>query len=291
MTGTLGANSYGKSGIRLVTVTRHGSRHDLRDMTVAIRLDGDFADAHVLGDNAAVIPTDTMKNTVYALARPHAGSPPEVFAAALAHQLLDSTPRAARVIVEISVHGWDRVRTGDRPHDHAFTRSTGSARFARVTAGRAGVQYEAGVMGLALLKSGGSAFSGFLRDRYTTLQETDDRILATEVGATWRYEGDAIAFDFAWRTVRDALVETFIDHDSRSVQHTLYAMGNAAIERCDQVRTIHIRMPNQHHLAVDLRPFGQENRNEVFVATAEPYGVIEAVVRRDDDEPINRLTD
>jgi urate oxidase len=280
MAAALGPNSYGKSAIRLVTVRRHGSRHELRDMTVSTRVEGDFAEAHTTGDNAAVLPTDTMKNVVYGLASAHTASPPETFAAAIANHLLGATPRATRATVGVTVHAWDRVRTGDHAHDHAFTRSALPGRLARVTAARDGARYEAGIVRLALLKSSGSAFAGFLRDAYTTLRDTDDRILATEVDATWSYVRPSVPFDFAFRTVRDALVETFIDHDSRSVQHTLYAMGSAAIERCEHVNEIHLRMPNQHHLPVDLRPFGQENRNEVFVPTTEPYGIIEATVRR-----------
>jgi urate oxidase len=281
MAAALGPNSYGKSAIRLVTVRRHGSRHELRDMTVSTRLEGDFADAHTAGDNAAVLPTDTMKNVVYALASEHTASPPETFAAAIADRLLGSAPRATMATVGVTVHAWDRVRTGDHAHDHAFMRSALPGRLARVTAARDGARYEAGIVRLALLKTSGSAFTGFLRDAWTTLRDTEDRILATEIDATWAYGGGApVPFDFSWRTVRDALVETFADHDSRSVQHTLHAMGSAVIDRCEHVTEIHLRMPNQHHLPVDLRPFGQENRNEVFVATTEPYGMIEATIRR-----------
>ena len=276
----LGANSYGKSVIRLVTVTRHGARHDLRDLTVNIRLEGDFTAAHVAGDNSAILPTDTMKNTSYALAREHASAPPEVFGEAIGKRLLAVTPAARSADVELAVHAWDRVRIADRPHDHAFTRGPASRRLAHVRCTRDGERYAAGITGLALLKSGGSAFSGFLRDDLTTLRETEDRILATEVDARWIYSGAPSSFDLAWRTVRNALVETFAEHESRSVQHTLYAMGNAALERCDDVEEIRLSMPNQHHLLVDLGPFGQENRNEVFVATREPHGLIEAVIRR-----------
>jgi urate oxidase len=276
----LSTNSYGKAAVRLVTVTRRGPRHELRDLTISTRLEGEFTAAHVDGDNRAVLPTDTMKNTVYALARSHSSSPVEELAAAIGERLLASAPAALSVTIDVEVHGWDRVAHGERGHDHTFVRGTPTRRAARVRLSRDRVEYEAGLLSLGLLKTTASAFEGFLTDDFTTLRETADRILATDVEARWRYASPPGSFDFAWRTVRDALVETFAEHASRSVQHTLYAMGTAAIDRCDDVAEVRLRMPNRHHLVVDLTPFGQENVNEVFVATEAPYGLIEATVVR-----------
>jgi urate oxidase len=137
----------------------------------------------------------------------------------------------------------------------------------------------AGLEDLVVMKTAKSAFADFPRDRYTTLRETSDRLLATAVRATWRYSRPEVAFGRLWHEVRRVLLATFAEHDSLSVQHTLYAMGEAVLETVD-VEEIHIAMPNLHHLPVDLSPFGLENRNEIFVATAEPYGLIEATVRR-----------
>ncbi len=280
MTVRLDLNSYGKSAIRVFTVARRGNRHDVRDLTVSVRVQGAFEAAHIDGDNSAVLPTDTMKNTVYALAQAHRSSPLEAFALAVSERLLSASPAASTVTVEIEAKAWDRIRVGERPHDHAFARGSPAQRVARVERTRTSTTFAAGVSGMALLKSSGSAFSGFPRDDFTTLRDTRDRILATDIDAEWRYAGAPESFDLAWRAVRDALTETFADHASESVQHTLYAMGGAALRRCDDVAEIHIRMPNRHHLLVDLTPFGQDNRNDVFVAIEEPYGLIEATVRR-----------
>lgn len=281
MTAILGANRYGKSLVRLVTVTRHGARHELRDLTASILLEGEFAAAHVAGDNRAILPTDTMKNTVYALAAGYMASAIEEFGSAIGRRLLAVTAAASKVTVDLTLHAWDRVRVGERPHDHAFLRGSSTARLARVEMTRASSSIEAGVTGLGLLKTTGSAFTGFLADDLTTLRETRERILATDIEARWRYGRTPGSFELAWRAVRDALVETFADHDSESVQHTLFAMGTAALERCDELSEITLRMPNRHHVPVDLMPLGQENRNEVFVATEAPFGLIEGTVRRE----------
>jgi len=138
----------------------------------------------------------------------------------------------------------------------------------------------AGIADLTILKTSRSAFSGFLRDAFTTLAETRDRLLATSMTATWTYSTEAAAFGPAWHAVRRTLLETFATHVSESVQHTLYAMGSAVLDAVADVSDIHIVMPNRHHIPIDLRPFGRENRNEIFVATTEPFGLIEATIRR-----------
>jgi urate oxidase len=280
MATTVGPNRYGKSGIRLVTVTREGARHHLRDLTVDVHLAGDFAASYVEGDNRAVLPTDTMKNMVYALARPHADEAPEVFAAVIGRRLLESTFAAQSATVELAEERWDRIAVAGILHDHAFTRGGRARRLAVVRVARDGVTFEAGIAGLGLLKSAGSGFSGFLRDAYTTLRDTRDRIFATELTARWGYAATPESFDEAWSSVRDVLLQTFAAHDSRSVQHTLHAMGTAALDACPAMGEIHLAMPNRHHLVVDLSPFGQENMNEVFVATEVPFGDIEATVTR-----------
>ena len=280
MPARLDLNSYGKSAIRVFTVARRGTRHEVRDLTVSVRVQGAFEAAHIDGDNSAVLPTDTMKNTVYALAQAHRSSPLEAFALAVSERLLSASSEASTVTVEIEAQMWDRIRVGERPHDHAFARGSAARRVARVERTRTGTTFAAGVRGMVLLKSSGSAFSGFPRDDFTTLRETRDRILATDVDAEWRYAGTPESFDLAWRTARDALTDTFADHASESVQHTLYAMAGEALRRCEDVAEIHIRMPNRHHLQVDLTPFGQNNTNDVFVHTEEPYGLIEEIVRR-----------
>ena len=273
-------NGYGKAEVRLVKVSRSETAHELADLTVDVQLQGDFEPAHTAGDNACVLPTDTMKNTVYALARQGPVDPPELFGERLATQFLDACPAASRAVITLTRHRWDRVMTGRAAHPHAFLRGGEERRLAVVTAGRDGVSVAAGLEGLGLLKTAGSGFTGYLRDRYTTLTETEDRIFATDVSARWQYSKRPADYGSAWTAIRNALVETFAEHRSASVQQTLYAMGERALAVCAEASEIRLILPNRHHLLVDLQPFGLENPNEIFVATREPYGRIEAVVSR-----------
>ncbi len=277
----LGPNSYGKSGIRLVKVTRRLDRHDLKDLTVAVRLEGDFEKAHSEGDNSAVLPTDTMKNTVYALARESSLEEIESFGLVLARHFVESHAPVSRARVEISEHLWERLDVSGRSHRHTFRRSGEETRLARIALDRGGKpSAEAGIENLVILKTAQSAFAGFPRDRYTTLKETGDRILATALSAVWSYDEPETSFNLLWRAIRQTLLETFADHDSKSVQHTLHAMGEAVLERHGEVSQIRLTMPNKHHLPVDLAPFGLANENAIFVATQEPYGLIEATICR-----------
>jgi urate oxidase len=272
-------NNYGKQAVRLVTVRRRPDTHELKDVTVAIRLEGDFAAAYTDGDNSFVLPTDTMKNMVYGLAAEHPFDDVEDFGLALSDHVLQASPRAARAHVELTEHLWERIDKGGEPHPHAFRRAGSERRIATVERDRQGVRILAGLEDLVVMKTARSAFEGFPRDRYTTLRESSDRLLATAVRATWRYSRPSVPFGSLWQEVRRILLETFADHDSLSVQHTLYAMGEAVLETVD-VEEIHLSMPNKHHIPVDLTPFGLENRNEIFVATVEPYGLIEATIKR-----------
>ena len=277
----LASDNYGKSGIRLVKVVRDGPRHTLHDLTVDVRVEGDFLAAHLGGDNSSVLPTDTMKNTVYALARTHDVDPPERFCGVVGAHVLESSPNASRVTVEIARHGWGRIAVGGRPHETAFERGSAEARVACVSTARGGPSVtEAGVRDLIVLRTAGSAFSGFPRDEFTTLRETRDRVFATTIASRWTYRTDAGSHNTAFVAVRRALVEMFATHVSESVQHTLYAMGEAALVACADIEEIRLSMPNKHHLLVDLAAFGLENPNEIFVATTEPYGLIEATLSR-----------
>ena len=276
----LSNTAYGKSSVRLVKISRHGDRHDLKDVTVAIRFEGDFDRSYTHGENADVLPTDTMKNTVYALAAEHPVDEPEAFGALLARHFIDRNPRLRRVRVDLSEHSWGRIAIGGRSHSHAFVSQGAEVRSARVIADQDAVMVSAGIEDLVLLKSSRSAFTGFLRDEYTTLAETTDRIFATALTATWSYRALELDYNLAWRAVRTTLLETFAEHDSQSVQHTLHAMASAALDNVEALTSIHLIMPNRHHLPVDVSRFGTANRNEIFVPTDEPFGLIEATLRR-----------
>jgi urate oxidase len=280
MPAALVENSYGKSRVRLVKVVRRGSTHDLHELTLDIALSGDFAAAHTEGDNRLVLPTDTMKNTVYALARDHAADPIEPFALLLARHFIGELPLVTRARVRITAGRWERALVRGRPHRHTFVKVEPETSTCLASVDPAAEAIESGVRDLVILKTAGSAFSGFQRDRYTTLAETEDRILGTAVSANWCYETLDAAFGECRQAIRTALIETFAEHSSRSVQHTLYAMGQRALEECPAIVRIHLSLPNRHCLLVDLTPFGLENAREIFVPVDEPHGLIEATLER-----------
>jgi urate oxidase len=272
--------AYGKSRVRLVQLTRRTGRHELCDLTIAIRFQGDYDESYTAGDNSAVLPTDTMKNTVYALAAAERIRDAESFGLKLARHFLDRNPRLERVRIDVTEHAWGRLASGDRESGHAFVRRGPETRTSTIEGDRQLMTVEAGVADLVILKSSDSAFAGFRRDEYTTLPETQDRIFATSLTATWRYRDLDVSFDTVWRAVHKTLLESFAEHHSASVQHTLHAMGQAVIDGVEDVASIHLVMPNKHHLPVDLARLGLENRNEIFVPTDEPHGLIEGTVVR-----------
>ena len=272
---TLGPNSYGKSGIRLVRVGRESPRHELRDLTVHTALSGDLDATHDTGDNAGVLPTDTQKNTVYALARDGVGTV-EAFAERLARHFVDRVPTIGAARIRVEEHAWDRIGA------HSFTRGEGGeARTTEVVYDGRAAATTSGVRDLLLLNTTDSAFSGFLVDEYTTLPETDDRILATAVTATWDYGSGRPDFDRAFAAARGALLEAFADTYSLSLQQTLYAVGERILKAIPEVAEVRLSMPNRHHYLFDLGRFGLDNPGVVFQAGDLPYGLIEGTVRRE----------
>ncbi|MEU3621911.1 urate oxidase [Amycolatopsis coloradensis] len=277
---TLGPNQYGKAEVRLVTVRREGAVHHLKDLTVSTSLRGDLAATHLTGDNADVVATDTQKNTVYAFAKESPVGEIEDFALRLGRHFVDAFEHISGARVLIDEHGWNRISG----HEHAFSLAGSEKRTTAVTIQDGQAWVVSGLDDLVVLKSTGSEFHGFPRDEYTTLAETNDRILATAVTARWRYQGDGIDWAASHAEVRRILLETFADKHSLSLQQTLYAMGEAVLEEREEVAEVRLSLPNKHHFLVDLSPFGLKNDNEVFHAADRPYGLIEGVVLRDDAE-------
>lgn len=281
----LGQNHYGKSRIRVVTVRRGPEQHHLRDLTVAVALEGEFDAVHTHGDNTGVIATDTMKNTVYAFARDRLTGSPEAFGLELARHFA-SYEVCATAIVDMVEHPWGRVPVGDGEAPDAFVRLGQHSRLAVVTANRAGeIVVIAGIDDLTVMKTTKSAFTGFDRDRYTTLPEVDDRLMATKVKATWGYRSDLAAspafdFDSAWERARSALMHSLAEHFSRSVQESIWIMGREMMDAEPSIDWVRMVLPNLHHWKVDLSPFGMDNPGEVFVSTTEPHGLIDATVLR-----------
>ncbi|HEU0239270.1 MAG TPA: urate oxidase [Micromonosporaceae bacterium] len=275
----LGANEYGKAETRLVRVDRDGDRHTLRDLNVSVALRGDLDGTHLTGDNATVLPTDSMKNTVYAFARRYGVGQIEDFGLRLARHFVDSQPRIGAARVSIEEYGWTRLGP------HSFARDGGETRTAVLTYDGQESWAVGGLHSLVLLNSTDSEFWGYVKDEYTTLPETRERILATAVTASWRF--GTVPDDWAdpYAGARSDLIEAFVDTYSRSLQQTLYQMGRRVLENRPEVVEVRLSLPNRHHLLVDLAPFGQDNPNEVFVAADRPYGLIEGTVVRDDAPP------
>ncbi len=285
----LGANQYGKAEVRVVAVDRSTPRHDLVDLDVSTSLRGDFAAAHTDGDNAHVLTTDAQKNTVFAFARDGVGTPEE-FGLRLARHFAGSYDWITGARVAVESYGWERITVGGAEHDHSFRRAGAEVRTAVVTVDGADTHVLAGLTDLVVLKTTGSEFWGFPRDPYTTLAETRDRILATAVTARWRYTGTDLDFDATFAGVRTVLLETFASTHSLALQQSLYAMGEAVLERVPAVAEIRMSMPNKHHFLQDLSAFGLDNDLQgdgavVYHADDRPYGLIEGSVLRDDVPP------
>jgi urate oxidase len=282
----IGPNRYGKSGIRLATVAREGDRHTFTDLDIEVVLEGAFAAAHVEGDNAAVLPTDTMRGTCFALARDGIDSVAG-FARRITDRLLVASPAVDRVRIRIVAHPWERIEVDGQVNPHSFRPAAGGDTVTTLTQDRGSTPtITGGARGVRLLKTTGSAFSGYLVDEYTTLPETRDRIMATTVEATWGTSDPDVDHAALGVAVPNTFAAAFARHDdSESVQHTLHTMGIAVLDAHPEVTWIRFRMPNEHHNLVDLSPYGLDNPNVVFVVADRPFGVIEGTVARDGVEP------
>jgi urate oxidase len=278
---TLAENSYGKSRVRLAKVKRHSGHHDFREWTVEVLLEGDFESCFVAGDNSKILPTDTMKNTVYSLARASAAECMEEFGKELVAFILKGNPQVSAARVALSEKSWQHLLAGGKPHPTTFIQSSSECQTAEIAAARnAAPSVRSGLDNLVILKTAGSEFTGFIKDSLTTLPEATDRLFGTSVRACWNYSSPSASFVSLRSKLRDILVDVFARHTSKSVQHTLYAMGESALANVPEIENIELTMPNKHYLLADLSRFGQDNPNEVFVPIDEPHGTIEARLRR-----------
>lgn len=254
----LGHNSYGKAEIHLVHLDRAQEPHHVTDLTVSVDLQGDFEAAHLEGDNTGLVATDSQKNIVYGLARSEPPGAPESFALRVANYLVEEYDSIGHARVDVEAAEWVPLAAD------AFQRDGGQRRTARAVVTADGDEHVlGGVSGMALFKSSHSAFKGFLRDGWTTLQETDDRILASSVLVRWRFSSVEVDFDEQHRLATGAITEAFAHHHSASLQQTLYAMGEALLEACPEVAEARLSMPNLHHFLVDLSGVGLDNPNVV----------------------------
>jgi urate oxidase len=276
----LGPNRYGKAGNHLFKVIRATDRHEVRDYRVDVALVGDYDAVHTEGDNTGAMATDTMRNTVYAVAQQHAFDSPEEYGLRLVDYLL-TQPRVREARVSVVEQRWDRIVAGGRPHEHAFTKAAGGKHTAVVSGEGDRRKVTAGINDLHVLKTTNSGWSGFLEGGYRTLKDTDDRILATSITATWDYREHLGDYRATWDGVHEQIGRTFTDHFSPSVQNTIWRMGQAILDRFGEIERISFVLPNKHHIPYDLAPFGLDNDREIYWVTVEPYGRIEATVERD----------
>ena len=277
----LAENRYGKSRVRLMKVTRHPHGHDLHEWTVQILLKGDFDSAHLDGDNSKILPTDTMKNTVYSIARTSTATSMEAYAKELTDFLLSRNPQVSSAAIRIESTLWRRLTVDGKPHSTTFMRGSNELQTTHVERAQTSeFQIHSGLDNLVLLKTANSGFEGYIKDSLTTLKETSDRLFGTAMRAEWHYTTSDLDHEAVRTTIREAMLRTFAEHDSKSVQQTLYAMAEAALNATPEIDDIEITMPNKHCLLVDLSRFNQDNPNEIFVPTDEPHGYIEARVRR-----------
>jgi urate oxidase len=277
----LGENRYGKSRVRISRITRLEDRHEFNEWTVHVMLYGDFETSYTKADNSIVLPTDTMKNTVYYVARNSKAATLENFAMELGDYFLDNNSQVSKVNITIEEKAWERMIVAGNPEGTTF--KMGGPELNTVQAGREkgkAWQVTSGVDGLTILKTTKSAFTGYIKDKLTTLKPATDRIFGTRATIEWDYAPGAPDYASARARIVAALLRTFADHNSMSVQHTLFDMGSAALEVAPEIARIHLSMPNLHHLLADLSPFGQDNPNHIFAPIDEPHGTIEATIER-----------
>jgi urate oxidase len=282
MPNNLTCHSYGKGAVRLTKVVRNGARHELFEIDAQIQLEGDFAPAYRDGDNTKVIATDSIKNTVYVLAKENAFDSVESFAVNIARPFVATYTQVTPATVDLLQSAWTRIAVDGKPHDHAFTSAGPQRRYTKAVFGRgnAAAILAGGVRDLLVLKTTASEWRDFVTDRYRTLKDTRDRIIATKVDADWQYNPTSADFPAAAAAIDGAILRTFATQHSLGVQQTLLAMGEAALAASSAIDSISFELPNQHRIPFNLEPFGLKFENDIFVATDEPYGLIKGTVAR-----------
>jgi len=277
----LGANRYGKSRVRLSRITRLADRHEFNEWTVHIKLYGAFETSFTEADNSVVLPTDTMKNTVYFVARGSKAATIEEFAMELGDYFLDNNTQVTKVDIDVEEKAWQRMMVDGAAEPTTFKLGGRELHTAQAEREKGGAwKITSGVKGLVILKTTKSAFNDYIVDKLTTLKPATDRIFGTSATITWDFSAATPNYAEARSSILAALLKTFAAHDSLSVQHTLFDMGKAALDAAPEIARITLAMPNLHHLLADLSPFGQDNPNHIFVPIDEPHGSIEATVER-----------
>ncbi|WP_406161498.1 urate oxidase [Streptomyces sp. NBC_00882] len=285
----LGQNQYGKAENRVVKITRDGATHHIKDLNVSVSLSGDMDEVHYSGSNAHVLPTDTTKNTVYAFAKEHGIASAEQFGIHLARHFVTSQEPIRTARIRIEEYSWERIATAGEDA-HSFVRQGQETRLTQITYDGSSWEVVSGLKDLTVMNSTNSEFWGYVKDKYTTLPEAYDRILATEVAGRWRFnwsddEQETPDWETSYEQVKKHMLEAFAETYSLSLQQTLYQMGSRIIDHRAEIDEVRFSLPNKHHFLVDLEPFGLKNDNEVYFAADRPYGLIEATILRDGCEP------
>ena len=277
----LGENRYGKSRVRLSRITRHADHHDFNEWSVQVLLHGDFETSFTEADNSKILPTDTMKNTVYYVARESKAATIEEFAIELGDYLLANNPQVSKVSIEVAEKSWERMTVDGSTEPTTFKLGGPESQTVRAVREKSGQwSITSGVDGLTILKTTKSAFTGYIKDKLTTLKPATDRIFGTCATVTWDFASTAPDYASVRARIIAALLKEFSAHHSMSVQHTLFDMGRAALDAAPEIARVTLTMPNLHHLLADLSPLGQENPNHIFVPIDEPHGYIEATIER-----------
>ena len=277
----LAENDYGESQVRVLRVMRRDSHHELKDMVLSVRFQGDFDAALTTGENRKILPPDTMKNTIYVLAKQYPAEAIEEFALHLTEHFLTYNPQLSQVEVTVQERAWSRMTFGEKPHASAFVAGSGERRTTTIRATRKDAIVQSGIADLVALRTSGASFAGFLRDPYTTLEETEGSLLSATISSTWTYAEPEVSYSTVYHGARRTLLETFATHDSRSLQHTLYAMGQAVLDNFDVIQDIRLSLSKLPYRPVEMKPFGMENDDEVFALADEPCAVAKATLRRE----------
>ena len=281
----LGKNQYGKAENRVVRIYRDEPRHEIHDINVSTCLRGDFSAAHLSGDQADVLPTDTQKQTAYAYAKAKGLLSIEDYGLALARHFVGDVGPVQGARIEIDEYAWERAIVDGAEHDYTWIRKGQEVRTAAITVDAQGEWVVGGLKDMVVLKSTGSAFAGFLTDEYTILEPTHDRVMATSLVARWRFTSSDVDWEATYAGIKTQLVKQFALVQSLALQQTLFEMGKAVLETYPVIAEVRLSAPNKHHFVYDLSPFGLENDREVFHADDRPYGLIQATVTRDDAPP------
>jgi len=273
-------NTYGKGRVRVMRVHRDGDTCQVRELSVSLMVEGDFARSYTHAENCQSLCTDTMKNLVNIVAHENPALDKEGFCSAVADRLLAKYPQVSSTTVTAHETKWNRLGIAGKPHPHSFVLDNNGKPFAKVSASRDSRLSESGVSDFTFMKATQSGWDGYYNDDYTTLKQTRDRICATSMNAAWRWQRHPASFQTTNARVLDSMLEVFATTYSASVQDSLYRMGTAALQAVPEVATIWLACPNKHYIPIDLSPFGLTNRNQVFLPTDEPHGQIECQVGR-----------